>query len=74
MLQVQPDVEGRLWRDGNLEAEVREALEDMVALVLEVLLQSKLFLVNVFRIQERNSSKLQPGDRCGRSGDVVISL
>ena len=59
MLQVKPDIESRLRRDGNLEAEVGEAPQDMVTLVLEVPLQSDLLLVGVDGVKERNSSKLQ---------------
>lgn len=63
MLQVEPDVEGGLWGNRDLEAETCKTLEDMVALMLEVLLQSKFFLANVLWVQKRDGSELQPNSR-----------
>lgn len=59
MLEVQPYVEGRIWRDGHFEAEALETLEDVVALVLEVQLEGNLLGMNVRRVEERNSSQLE---------------
>ena len=59
MLEVEPDVEGRLGGHGDLEAKALETLEDVVALGLEVPLQGDLLLVSVLRIEERKSSELQ---------------
>ena len=62
VVQVQPDIEGRLGWDGDLEAKTLETFEDVVALVLEVPLQCKLFLVDVGRVQKRDSCKLQANE------------
>ena len=59
MLEVQPHVERRLWRDRNLQPKPFEALQHVVALVLEVPLERNLFLVRVHRIKERDSRELQ---------------
>ena len=59
MLEVQPHVESRLWRDRNLQAKPFQALQDMVALMLEVPLERNLLLMRVHRIKERDSCKLQ---------------
>ena len=61
MLQVQPDVESRLRWYSNLEAKTLKPLEDMVTLVLEVPLQSDLLVVDVIRVQQRDSRELQTG-------------
>ena len=47
VLQVKPNVEGRLGWDGNLEAKTLKSLENVVTLVFEVLLQSNLLLMNM---------------------------
>ncbi len=53
MFEVKPYVECRLWWDSNLEAKTSEALEDVVALVLKVLLQSNFLGLYMYRIKER---------------------
>lgn len=58
MLQVEPDVERRLWGHRNLQTETREALEDVVALVLEVALQGNLFLEDMVRVKAGDGSEL----------------
>lgn len=63
VLQVEPDVEGRLWGNRDLEAETRKTLEDMVALMLKVLLQSEFFLANMLWVQKRDGSELQSNSR-----------
>jgi hypothetical protein len=42
VLQIEPDVEGARWGDIDPEPQLLEALEDMVTLSLEMLLQSDL--------------------------------
>ena len=59
MLEVQPHIECRLWRDRNLQSEPLQALQHMVALMLEVPLERNLLLVRVHRIKERDSRKLK---------------
>ena len=63
VLKVEPDVEGRLWGHGDLEAQPLETLEDVVALSFEVPLQSNLLLLYVLRVQERDGSELQTVDK-----------
>ncbi len=59
MLEVQPHVEGRVWRDGHFEAEALETLKDVVALVLEMQLQGDLLGVDVRGVEQRNGSQLE---------------
>lgn len=68
MFEVQPYVESRLRRNRDLQAKASESFEDMVALVLEVPLQGNLFLVRMFRVQQRDSSKLEPAYRWSALG------
>ena len=80
MLEVQPDVEGRLRGDRDLQTETLKALEDVVALVLEVSLQSDLFCLCVCRVEERDRSQLEgvvcaavkEGTRLRKSSDEVL--
>lgn len=51
VLEIEPNVERGDRRDGNLEAERLEALEDVVTLMLEVLLQCDLFLQDAVGIE-----------------------
>jgi len=66
VLEVEPDVEGRLGRDVDVEAKFMETLENVVALHLEVLLKSEPFYTDVLGIQEGNSRELQ-----GMAGTTV---
>ena len=59
MLEVQPHIESRLRRDRNLQPKPFEALQHVVALMLEMPLECNLLLVRVHRIKERDSRKLQ---------------
>ena len=59
MLEVQPHIESRLWRDRNPQSEPLQALQHMIALMLEVPLERNLLLVGVHRIKERDSRKLK---------------
>ena len=59
MLEVQPHIERRLRRDRNLQPKSFQALQHMVALMLEVPLERNLLLVGVHRIKERDSRKLK---------------
>ena len=47
MLKVEPDVKGRLRWHRNLEAKTLQALENMVALLLEVPLERKFLLLDM---------------------------
>ena len=59
VLEVEPDVERARRRDVDLEAEVLEALEHVVALRLEVLLQRDLLALDVLRVEEGNGGELE---------------
>ena len=59
VLQVKPNVEGRLGWDGNLEAKTLKSLENVVTLVLEVLLQCDLLGMSVVWFQQGDRRQLQ---------------
>ena len=63
VLKVEPDVKGRLRWHRNLEAKTLQALENMVALSLEVPLEGNLLLVDVFRVKEGEGGKLQASEQ-----------
>ena len=50
MLEVQPHIERRLRGDRDLQPEPFQALQHVVALVLEVLLQRYLLCVDAVRV------------------------
>lgn len=58
-LEIEPDVERADGRDVALEAQLLEALKNVVALLLEVPLERKLLLLNVLGIQQGDSGQLK---------------
>ena len=64
VLEVEPDVERRLGRDRDLQTETRQTPEDVVALVLEVLLQRDLLRVHVPGFEQRDRRQLQATTTC----------
>lgn len=58
-LEVEPDVERRNGWDVDLEPELLEALQHVVALVLEVLLKRDLLQENALRVEERDGGELE---------------
>jgi len=79
-LEVEPDVERRVGGDGDGEADVLETLEHVVALGLEVLLESDLLLRDMLRVKEGDGRELervvgttiQEGTRLRERGDQVL--
>ena len=59
MLKVEPDIESRDGRDLDLESELLESLEHVIALVLEVLLKSDLLLHDTIGVEKRYGGKLE---------------
>ena len=59
VLKVEPDVESRDGRDLDLESELLESLEHVIALVLEVLLKGDLLLHDTIGVEKRNGGKLE---------------
>jgi hypothetical protein len=59
VFQVQPDIERRLGWDRDLETKAREALEDVITLVLEVSLKGDPLLEGMLRVKKRYGRKLQ---------------
>ena len=62
LLEVEPDVERRLRRDGYVQLHLVEALQNVVALGLKVSLERYLLGHYALRIQERDSGKLESGE------------
>ncbi len=58
-LEVEPNVERRDGRDVDLEAELLEPLEHVVALVLEVLLERDCLQVDAMWVKEGDGGKLE---------------
>ena len=69
VLEVKPDVERSLRRDVHFQSKLFETLEDVVAFVLEVLLQGQPLLTDVFRVEERDRSQLQSA--CAKTDNDV---
>lgn len=59
VVEVEPDVERRLRGHVDLEARSLEALQDVVALVLEVALQRHLLDCDALRVEQRDRGELQ---------------
>lgn len=66
-LEVKPDVERRDGRDVDLEPELLEAFEHVIALVLEVLLERDLLQENALGVQEGDGGKLETVGRTSES-------
>jgi hypothetical protein len=58
-LEVEPNIECADGRDAALKAELLQALENVVALHLEVALERNLLGLDVLRVEERDRRKLQ---------------
>ena len=59
VLKVEPNIEGRLWRDGHLQTKTCQTFENMVSLVLEMPLQRNLLLMYVLRVKQGDRRQLQ---------------
>ena len=59
LLEVEPDVERRDGRDGDVQPELVEPLEDVVAFSFEVLLERDLLFVYALRLEQRDCRELE---------------
>ena len=59
LLEVEPDVERRDGRDGDVQPELVEPLEDVVALRFEVLLERDLLFVHALGLEEGDRGELE---------------